>query len=114
MTTLSRKDTNCSASIEYRCLTKANLMVIDDIMMVGPDARRSNAIFHFINDIYEKASIIITTNKSPKQWVEKLGDEVLTAAILDRILHHEQSSSWTNKAKRKLNKKEVRAYNRPS
>jgi len=105
MTTLSRKDTNRSAAIEYRRLTKANLIVIDDIMMVEPDARRSNAFFHFINDIYEKASIVITTNKSPKQWVEKLGDEVLTAAILDRVLHHAAVIKLDGQSQRKLNRK---------
>ncbi len=105
MTTLSRKDTNRSAAIEYRRLTKANLIVIDDIMMVEPDSRRSNAFFHFINDIYEKASIVITTNKSPKQWVEKLGDEVLTAAILDRILHHAEVIKLSGESQRKLNGK---------
>lgn len=105
MTTLSRKDTNRSAAIEYRRLIKANLIVIDDIMMVEPDIRRSNAFFHFINDIYEKASIVITTNKSPKQWVEKLGDEVLTAAILDRILHHAAVIKLNGPSQRRLNRK---------
>jgi len=74
-------------------------------MMVEPDTRRSNAFFHFINDIYEKASIVITTNKSPKQWVEKLGDEVLTAAILDRILHHAAVIKLDGQSQRKLNRK---------
>lgn len=105
MTTLSRKDTNRSASIEYRRLTKANMIVIDDVMMIEPDSRRSNAFFHFINEIYEKASIVITTNKSPKQWVDKLGDEILTAAVLDRILYHAEIIKLSGQSQRKINRK---------
>lgn len=104
MSTLVKKDTNRSAAIEYRRLLKANLIVIDDIMMVNADTRRSNAFFHFINEIYERASIVITTNKSPKEWVETLGDEVLTTAVLDRILHHAEIIKLEGESQRKLNK----------
>jgi hypothetical protein len=37
--------------------------------------------------LHEKSSVIITTNKSPKQWAEALEDEVLSTALLDRILY---------------------------
>jgi DNA replication protein DnaC len=105
MSTLVKKDTNRSAAIEHRRLLKANLIVIDDIMMVNSDARKANAFFHFINEIYEKASIVITTNKSPKEWVETLGDEVLTAAVLDRILHHAEVIKLAGESQRKINRK---------
>lgn len=105
MTTLVRKDANRSSAIEHRRLLKANLIVIDDVMMITADPRRSNAFFHFINDIYEKASIVVTTNKSPKEWVEKLGDEVLTAAVLDRILHHAEVIKISGESQRKINGK---------
>ncbi len=45
------------------------------------------AFFNLINHLHEKSSVIITTNKSPKQWAETLDDEVLTTALLDRILY---------------------------
>lgn len=40
-----------------------------------------------INHLHEQASIIIPTNKSPKQWAETLEDEVLATALLDRLLY---------------------------
>ncbi len=106
MSTLVRKDNSRAASVEYRRLIKADLIVIDDIMMVDPDMKRANAFFHFINALYEKASIVITTNKSPKHWVEKLGDEVLTAAVLDRILHHAEVIKLSGESLRSINRKE--------
>ena len=42
-----------------------------------------------VNSRYTKGSIIITTNKSVKDWPEIMaGDEVMTTALLDRLLHH--------------------------
>lgn len=105
MSTLYRRDVNRSAAIDYNRLIKADLIIIDDVMMIDPDPRRSNAFFHFINEIYENTSIVITTNKSPKEWVDKLGDEVLTAAVLDRILHHSEIIKLSGQSQRRMQKK---------
>ncbi|MCM3360352.1 ATP-binding protein, partial [Psychrobacillus sp. MER TA 171] len=43
--------------------------------------------FQMINHLYEQSSIILTSNKSPDQWGELMGDEGITTAILDRLLH---------------------------
>ena len=40
-----------------------------------------------INTLHEKTSIIVTTNKSPTEWAERLEDEVLATAILDRLMY---------------------------
>ena len=41
-----------------------------------------------ISEMYEKTSIIITSNKSFEYWAEMMGDRVMTTALLDRLLHH--------------------------
>ena len=46
------------------------------------------ACFNLVNLLYENASLVITTNKAPTEWVEILQDEVLATALLDRILYH--------------------------
>jgi DNA replication protein DnaC len=49
----------------------------------------ASLFFRLISYRYQRGSILITTNKGIKDWPELLaGDEVLTAAILDRLLHH--------------------------
>lgn len=49
-----------------------------------------NNHFHLINDLYNQASIILTSNKGPGDWGELLGDPAITAAILDRLIHRSE------------------------
>ncbi len=86
--TLIMKDITRSALIEYNKLLKANLLVIDDIMMFALDKKQAVQLFNFINHLHERASLIVTTNKSPQEWVKMLDDEVIATALLDRILFH--------------------------
>ena len=87
MAILKAKDISRSAMADYKKLCKAHLIVIDDIMMIAIARQDANALFHFINALHEKTSFIITTNKSPKEWAETIGDEVITTALLDRLLY---------------------------
>lgn len=65
----------------------ADLVIIDDLMFMAMDQQEANMFFHLINDLYNQSSIILTSNKAPKEWGELLGDQAITTAILDRILH---------------------------
>lgn len=84
---LNQKEVLSSAMNTYKRLTKAHLIAIDDIMMFPVSKNEAVALFNLINHLHEQCSIIITTNKSPRQWAETLDDEVLATAILDRILY---------------------------
>lgn len=84
---LRMKDVTRTAGAEYKRIMKSHLLVIDDIMMFPINQQDAIAFFNLINDLHDKASLIITTNKSPKQWADVLKDTVLTTALLDRILH---------------------------
>lgn len=83
---LKMKDLIKGAATEYKRILKSHLLVIDDIMMFPITNQDAVAFFNLINELHDKTSLIITTNKSPKQWSETLNDEVLTTALLDRIL----------------------------
>ena len=72
---------------DYKKLYNALLIVIGDIMMIAIAHQETNAFFHFINALHERTSLIIATNKSPKEWAETIGDEVITTALLDRLLY---------------------------
>jgi DNA replication protein DnaC len=84
---LRKKDITRTAAAEYKRILKSHLLVIDDIMMFPVNHEDAVTFFNLINELHEKTSLIITTNKSPKQWAEVLKDTVLTTALLDRILY---------------------------
>lgn len=65
----------------------SDLVIIDDLMYMAMDQREANLFFHLVNHLYERSSLILTSNKSPDQWGELLGDDGITTAILDRLLH---------------------------
>jgi DNA replication protein DnaC len=70
----------------YNRSLKAHGLAISDIMLFPINKAQAVAFFNMINHLHEQASIIITTNKSPKQWAETLEDEVLATSLLDRLL----------------------------
>ena len=105
--TLIMKEITRSARLEYNKLLKANLLVIDDIMMFALDKKQAVQLFQFINHLHEKASFIVTTNKSPQEWVKMLDDEVIATALLDRILFHCEVVRLTGTSYRLENRKTI-------
>jgi DNA replication protein DnaC len=85
---LDRADTERAAGFRLKNIKKANLLIVDEIGYTPITRNQANKFFALVSDIYERASIIVTTNKEIPEWVEVMGDPVLTTAILDRILHH--------------------------
>ena len=76
--------------LEYRIKTysRFRLMIVDEIGYLPLTRKESNLFFQFVSSRYEKRSTIYTSNKSFSEWGEILGDQVIAATVLDRILHH--------------------------
>jgi DNA replication protein DnaC len=104
---LKMKDFTRTAGAEYRRLAKAHLVVIDDIMMFPIEKNIAVGLFNFINQLFEKTSFIITTNKAPKEWAQMLDDEVLVTALLDRLLHRCEVVNLSGKSYRMKNRKTI-------
>lgn len=103
--TLQTKDVVKSQQMEYKKLLKANLIVLDDIMLFPLEKNMAVAFFNFINHIYESTSIVITTNKKPTEWAKLLDDEVIATALLDRILYRCEIINLTGESYRLQNRK---------
>ena len=88
-------------------ILKSNLLIIDEIGYTPIERRKANLFFNLISELYEKQSIIITSNKSFSVWAEMLGDEIMTTAMLDRLLHHSRVFNLDGRSYRIQTKKEV-------
>ena len=67
---------------------KYKLLIVDEIGYLPMDKEGAHLFFQLVSHRYEKGSTIFTSNKTYSEWGEVLGDNVIAAAVLDRILHH--------------------------
>lgn len=67
---------------------KVSLLIIDEVGFQTLTRQEAALVFRLVSYRYQRGSIIITTNKSVRDWAEVMaGDEVMTTALLDRLLH---------------------------
>lgn len=102
---LKMKEVTRTALAEYKRLSRASLIVIDDIMLFPVEKPQAVSLFNFINQLYENTSFIITTNKKPTEWAKMLDDEVLATALLDRLLYRCEIINLSGKSYRMENRK---------
>jgi DNA replication protein DnaC len=76
-------------AVMQRTITNPRLLIIDEIGYLPMDPEQAKLFFQVIARRYEKGSLILTSNLSFGQWGETFADNTaLTAAMLDRLLHH--------------------------
>ncbi len=67
---------------------RVDLLIIDELGYLKLTRQSAELFFKLIAKRYEKGSVIVTSNKAFEQWGEIFVDDVVAAAILDRLLHH--------------------------
>ncbi len=83
-----------SAAAEHRLTRvlaswrRVDLVILDELGFLPLSREGGQALFQFIADRYETAAVLITTNLEFARWTEVFGDATMTAALLDRLLHH--------------------------
>ena len=77
-----------SLEAELRRLGFIPLVVVDEVGYIPFDPEAANLMFSLVSARYERASLIVTSNKPFSAWGEILGDEVVAAAMIDRLVHH--------------------------
>ena len=83
------------------------LLAIDDFMLFPIEKSQAVAFFNFINQLYEKTSFIINTNKMPADWAKLLDYEVMATALPDRLLFHCEIIKLRGKSYRMENRKTI-------
>jgi DNA replication protein DnaC len=69
-------------------LSRVDLMIIDELGYLALTKQTAKLFFQLISKRYERSSTIITTNKPFEEWGDVFNDDIVAAAVLDRLLHH--------------------------
>lgn len=79
-------------------LGKADLLIVDELGFVPLHRDGAELLFNVIAQAYEKQSVIVTSNLQFGQWNSVLGDDRLTAALIDRLVHHAHILAFSGKS----------------
>jgi DNA replication protein DnaC len=73
---------------ELARLGRYPVLVVDEVGYIPFEAEAANLFFQLVSARYERASLIVTSNKAFGRWGEVFGDDVVAAAMIDRLVHH--------------------------
>ena len=88
ITSLEKAEREGSLQNRIKFLTRCALMIVDEIGYLPLTKGGANLFFQLVNARYERGAMILTSNRAFKEWGEIFGDNVIAAALLDRLLHH--------------------------
>ena len=96
-----------SLAAELKKIRRYKLIIIDEVGYIPLDADAANLFFQLVASRYEQGSIIVTSNLPFGRWGEAFSDDVVAAAMIDRLVHHAEvlalsGESYRTRARREL------------
>ncbi len=97
---------------ELKKIRRYRLIIIDEVGYIPFDTDAANLFFQLIASRYEQASVLVTSNLPFGRWGEVFGDEVVAAAMIDRLVHHAEVLTLTGQSYRTRARRELLAKDR--
>lgn len=113
LTSLARAESDGDLDERLRFYAKPKLLIVDELGYLPFEKRSAHLFFQLVARRYERGSFLITTNQLVTHWGTVFGDEVLAAAILDRLLHHSHTLVIQGESYRLKQKKRAGLVNGP-
>lgn len=87
MQLLKTAEISTRAGRKVKSIKSGDLVILDDVGFLPISRQDASMLYGFVNSMYLKTSIILTSNKSFEEWGEFLGDSIITAAIVERLAY---------------------------
>jgi DNA replication protein DnaC len=92
---------------ELKKIRRYRLIIVDEVGYIPFDQDAANLFFQLIASRYEQASVMVTSNLPFGRWGETFSDDVVAAAMIDRLVHHAEvltlsGDSYRTRARREL------------
>jgi DNA replication protein DnaC len=104
---LKTQEISVKSAARVRWINKCDLVIIDEVGYLPISKTEANLFFSIISQLYEIASVVITSNKGFSGWAELLGDSVLATALLDRLTHKCQVLTFEGEGWRLAHRKNI-------